>query len=185
HYHRYVNVGRNAYFCGSTERLSFNEVDGFKGFIEVGLSAATPSLKFHEIKTRSMLDLPVIDATGKDSIMLSEEIEKTIAKSDPKDKIIRLKVINIPQHVLSTLDVKKFRELASAAIHFEPVFEKLREEASPAGGQGHIEEAVVAAGGIKEEFISFMKNYPNLKPAEVDYFTRFGVESLDEAIKET
>lgn len=178
HYHRHINVGRNAYFPGSTERLSFNEVDGFKGFIEVDLSGNPTFLKFHEIKTRLMLDFPSINAEGKDSLVLSEEIEKTIRESDPKDKIIRLKVINIPQHILSTLDIKKFRELAGAALHFEPVLEKLREERK-------IEETTIATGGMKEEFISFMKNYPNLKPAEVNYFTKFGVESLEEAMKET
>jgi DNA repair exonuclease SbcCD nuclease subunit len=50
HFHNYCQVGKRAWYAGSTERLSQAERDTAKGFLEIDLDPLT--VKFHQVHTR-------------------------------------------------------------------------------------------------------------------------------------
>jgi len=55
------------------------------------------------------------------------EIENRIRTTDITDKIVRLKVANIPQYVYNSLDFRRITELKSQAFHLDLRFEKKEE----------------------------------------------------------
>jgi DNA repair exonuclease SbcCD nuclease subunit len=176
HYHNYINVVGNAWFSGSSERMSFNEVGQAKGFLEVDLSneARTNLIK---VGARPMIDIPPIDAAGKDSVVLLDEIIALIEKEKPSGKIIRMTAKNIPQHVMNSLDTKKIREAAKDAVHFEPKYEKLNEE-------GKLEEIKISSGGIREEFRSFLDASSGMEGPDRENFFQLWAQEYDKVAKE-
>jgi len=176
HFHNYSNVGRNAYFSGSTERTSFNEARVDKGFLYVDLENGGKP-QFYRTPCREMIELPSIFAGGKDTTTLSSEIEKTLMSIDPTGKLVRIKIEKISPHILATLDIKKFRDMMSKATHFEPIFEKTDEK-------GNIEQIKVSIGGVKEEFNSFVDAYGALTKEEKERFKLQGQEYLNRASEE-
>ena len=176
HYHGCVNVAKNAWFSGSSERMSFNEVGQAKGFLEVDLTNET-KVNLIQVRTRTMVDMPAIDASGKDSVMLLDEIAGIIEKEKPSGKIIRMTVKNIPQHVMNALDTKKIREVAKDAVHFEPKYEKLNEE-------GKLEEVKISSGGIREEFRSFLDASSGMEEMDRENFFRLWTQEYDKVAKE-
>jgi len=176
HYHNYVKVVGNAWFSGSSERMSFNEVGPEKGFLIVDLSGETRT-ELIRVGTRPMINLPPIDATDKDSVVLFEKIINLIEKENPSGKIIRMTVRNIPQHVMNALDTKKIREAAKDAVHFEPKYEKLNEE-------GKLEEVKISSGGIREEFRSFLDASSRMDEKDREYFFQQWAQEYDKVAKE-
>lgn len=176
HYHGCVNVAKNAWFSGSSERLSFNEVGQAKGFLEVGLTKEA-KINLIQVRTRTMVEMPAIDAAGKDSVALLDEVISNIEKEGPAGKIIRLTVKNIPQHVINTLDTKKIREAGKDAVHFEPKYEKVSEE-------GMLEEVKISAGGVREEFRSFLEASAGINAKDRENFFRLWSQEYDKVVKE-
>ena len=176
HYHNYVKVADRAWFCGSSERMSFNEAGCAKGFLEVDLTAEAKT-KLIQVGTRPMKDLPPIDAAGKDSVILLEEILGIIENERPAGKIIRLTVKNIPAHVMNALDTKKIREAAKDAVHFEPRYEKINEE-------GRAEEMDLSSGGVRDEFRSFLGSISGIGEKDLDNFFRLWTQEYDKITKE-
>ena len=174
HYHAYTPVIGNAYYSGSTERQSFNEVGQPKGFLEVDLDSKKSPI-FHELSIRPMIEPSPIDATGKDSEALMAEIEEKIKKLDPKGKIMRLKVLKIPSHIYQSLDFRKINELAEGAAHFEPAFEKLDEK-------GEVEILKTSIGRLNEEFIAYIESLSEQKDKEG--LKTLGLEYLEKVVKE-
>jgi exonuclease SbcD len=176
HYHGCENVAKNAWFSGSSERMSFNEVGQAKGFLEVDLSgeAKTDLVK---VRTREMIDLPPVDAAGKDSVVLLDEIIALIQKTKPEGKILRMTVKNLLPHVMNTLDTKKIREAARDAVHFEPKFEKINEE-------GALEEIKISSGGIREEFRDFLEASPGIDASDRENFFKLWAHEYDSVVKE-
>ena len=176
HYHGCVNVARNAWFSGSNERMSFNEVGQAKGFLEVDLEKEAKT-NLIQVRTRPMIDMPPIDAAGKDSVVLLEEIIDLIEKENPSGKIIRMTAKNIPQHVMNALDTKRIRETAKDAVHFEPKYEKLNEE-------GKLEEVKISSGGIREEFRSFLDASSGMEEKDCENFFQLWAQEYDKIAKE-
>lgn len=176
HYHNCVKVAKNSWYCGSSERMSFNEAGTLKGFLEVDL---TGEAKVTPIKTatRQMTDMPPIDASGKEAVALLEEIIALIEKGQPSGKIIRMTIKNIPSHVMNALDTKKIREAAKDAVHFEPRFEKINEE-------GNTEEVKLLSGGIREEFRSFLESAKDLSEQDKGSFYSLWSHEYDSVVKE-
>ena len=127
HYHRHCEVEPGVVYAGSTERISLSELGQEKGFVEVDLEAQGSRPKFHPVPTRDMIELPALDAKDLDQDQVYSEIENRIKTIDITDKIARLKIINIPQHVYNSLDFRKITELKSKAFHFDLRFEKKEE----------------------------------------------------------
>jgi len=176
HYHGCVNVAKNAWFSGSSERMSFNEVGQAKGFLEVDLTNET-KVNLIQVRTRTMVEMTAIDASGKDSVILLDEITSAIEKEKPSGKIIRMTVKNIPQHVMNALDTKKIREAAKDAVHFEPKYEKLNEE-------GKLEEVKISSGGIREEFRSFLDASSGMDEKDRENFFQLWSQEYDKVAKE-
>ena len=176
HYHGCVNVAKNTWFSGSSERMSFNEVGQAKGFLEVDLTNET-KVNLVQVRTRAMVEMPAIDASDKDSVILLDEIIGTIEKEKPSGKIIRMTIKNIPQHVMNALDTKKIRETAKDAVHFEPKYEKLNEE-------GKLEEVKLSSGGIREEFRSFLDASSGMEEKDRENFFRLWAQEYDKVAKE-
>ncbi|MCK5127773.1 MAG: exonuclease SbcCD subunit D [candidate division Zixibacteria bacterium] len=126
HYHNYTEVETNTYYSGSTERISQSEAGHPKGFIEVDL--ANPDLKkgitFHEIPSRIMLDLPAVKAKGRTVEDIMAEVEQKIKEKKPEDKIIRLKVTDIPEETYRSLPFDKISKMKNEAFSLDIKFEK-------------------------------------------------------------
>ncbi len=150
HYHEMTKVEGNAYYCGSTERFTFLEANPRpKGFLQLELGTEP---EFVKLPVRDMLDLEPInfDSVGTQEIM--EVMEQKITDSQPQDKIVRIKVQNIPSHIYHTLDFNRLKKLTSDALHFEIRYEVVKED-----------QAIVSTGAKFEalsiEFKGFLKKY--------------------------
>ena len=128
HYHRHCQVAPGVIYAGSTERVSLSELGQEKGFVEVSLETPDSRLKFHPVPTRDMIELPALDAKDLDQDQVYNEIDNRVKTIDITDKIARLKIINIPQHVYNSLDFRRITELKSKAFHFDLRFEKKDEK---------------------------------------------------------
>jgi DNA repair exonuclease SbcCD nuclease subunit len=124
HFHGCTRVMENAYYAGSTERFSFNEVNDKKGFLEVSLDAnGEKEVVFHPLKTREMADLEPIVCRSLDAHEIKRAIKSRIQECNPRDKVARLKVQDIPLHVYHSLDFDELKQLTKSAVHFEIKYE--------------------------------------------------------------
>ncbi|MGB2729081.1 MAG: DNA repair exonuclease [Halobacteriota archaeon] len=126
HFHRCTKVRESAYYAGSSERFSFNEVNDDKGFLEVRLSEeGEKEVVFHELRTREMADLVPIVCSSLDEHEIKSTIKHRIQECGPQDKVVRLKVQDIPMHVYHSLDFDELKRLTRSAVHFEIKYEFL------------------------------------------------------------
>ncbi len=124
HFHGCTRVMENAYYAGSTERFSFNEVNDKKGFLEVSLDAnGEKEVVFHPLQAREMVDLEPIVCHGLDTHEIKSAIKRRILECNPRDKVARLKVQDIPLHVYHSLDFDELKRLTKSAVHFEIKYE--------------------------------------------------------------
>lgn len=128
HYHKHCKVKDmdRVYYAGSTERLSMNELGQEKGFVEVDLEKN--KFNFHQVPTRDMIELSLIDASALDPDGVLNEIERRIESQDIEEKIVRLRVTEIDSYVYNSLNFRTISELKSKAFHFDLKFEKKEEE---------------------------------------------------------
>jgi DNA repair protein SbcD/Mre11 len=118
HYHMYTKLQENAFYAGSTERLSFAEAGAQKGFLEIDLGQKLKH-KFIPVSTRNMVDVPPLDCSTLSAEQIMRKTKETILSIDPKDKIIRIRLENIPSHVQRGIDFRQLRTLSKTAVHFE------------------------------------------------------------------
>ncbi len=131
HFHGCTRVRANAYYAGSTERFSFNEVNDNKGFLEVRLTASgVREVIFHNLRTREMVDLEPIVCSNLDEREIKRAIKRRILECNPKDKVVRLKVQDIPMHVYHSLDFDELKRMTKSAVHFEIKYEFQRDNES-------------------------------------------------------
>jgi len=132
HYHEFIKVDENAYYAGSTERVTFLEaMHKRKGFIEINFEDQNGNIQdgetevfypepiFRELPTRAMVDIPPVDCSVIAQDKIGDEILNRINSIEPEGKIIRLKVQNLPKEVYKTLDFNQFRKLTQSTLHFE------------------------------------------------------------------
>lgn len=150
HYHRHCQVSPGVIYAGSTERLSLSELSQEKGFVEVDLKSQDSRVIFHPVPARSMIELPLLDAEDLDPDQVYDEIENRIKTVDIAEKIVRLRIINIPQHVYNSMDFRKIRELKSKAFHFDLRFERKDENEKAFASQTTI-------GKLPTEFEQYLK----------------------------
>jgi exonuclease SbcD len=133
HYHRHCEVEPRVVYAGSTERLSLSELGQEKGFVEIEIQDSkfkvqNSNFKFHPVACRDMIELPLLNAKDLDPDGVYEGIEERTNSQDIMDKIVRLKIINIPEHVYNSLDFRKITELKSKAFYFDLRFERKDEK---------------------------------------------------------
>ena len=175
HYHRHCQVEPRVYYAGSTERLSMSEMGQEKGFVEVDLESK--EIRFHQVPTRDMIELPAIDAGSLDQEQVLVKIEKRIEATDIREKIVRLKVAGIPEDVYNSLDFRKIGELKSRAFHFDLRFEKKEEEATEQAEQTSI-------GKLSREFEQFLRQVP-VEHLKKDRLLQLGLSYLPTESEET
>jgi DNA repair exonuclease SbcCD nuclease subunit len=124
HYHNYTRVQPMVYYSGSTERLSQSEAGHEKGIIEINLNKGEKSLTFHPVKSRVMLDLKPVKAKGRSAEEIMTELEKAVKDQKPEDKIIRIKLTDIPEETYRALPFDRIAELKSEAFSLDVQFEK-------------------------------------------------------------
>lgn len=151
HFHRHVQVTDNAWYAGSTERMSFSEAGDDKGFSMVDLESCR--VEFFPLKSRPMLDLPAIDCARLPESAVPGEIVRAIEGSRPQGKIVRLRVKAIPRHVYAALDFHQIRRAAADALHFHAKFDVVDADGALAGEER-------AIGPLGEEFDRFMAGTP-------------------------
>jgi DNA repair protein SbcD/Mre11 len=160
HYHKYTEVEERVFYAGSTERLSFGELDEVKGFLEVEL----PEFKtnFHKIPVREMLQLDTLDAKGLEFDELEKEIDKVLTSVSLEDKIVRFKIINLPDAHYNNLPVRDIKSHTSNAFFFKLIAEREGEKAV------HLDEGV-KFGRLLDEFNAYLekRQLENLKREEL------------------
>jgi exonuclease SbcD len=154
HYHGYTRVRDDVYYAGSTERFSFNEVNEAKGFLEVQLSKENEEreVTFHELETRAMVDLEPVVCTNLDGHEIKRAITDRIQESNPQDKVVRLKVLDIPLAVYHVLDFDDLKRLTKTAVHFEIKYEFRRDNEALTAEQPSFRS-------LHTEFEHFMEQY--------------------------
>lgn len=129
HYHVHTAVAPNAWYSGSIDYTSSNpwgelreefdtHVPG-KGFVVHDL--VTGAHEFHPVEaTRTLVDLPRIDADGLTARDLDIAIARLVAAVDGgiDDRIVRLVVTNAQRSVMRELDATALRDYRARALHF-------------------------------------------------------------------
>lgn len=118
HYHMYTKLQENAFYAGSIERLSFSEANNSKGFLEIDLGQKLKH-KFIPVNTRSMMDVSPLDCSTLSAEQIMKKTKDIILSIEPKDKIIRIRLENIPSHVHRGIDFHQLQILSKTAVHFE------------------------------------------------------------------
>jgi DNA repair exonuclease SbcCD nuclease subunit len=153
HFHGCTQLAPNAWYAGSTERMSFNEAGQQKGFLLADLERGT--VDFHPIATRPMLDLPPLDADGMDAPAVQQAVLRTLTEAQPAGKILRLKVQRLPRHVHAGLDLARIRRAGEGALHCEVRYELVHQGQAQVG-----QEEGDAIGPLGEEFDRFLAQTP-------------------------
>jgi exonuclease SbcD len=149
HYHVHRQVDENAWYAGATDYTSthiwqeLNEeramkLDG-KSFIEWHFESKT-MIRRPLRPSRSFIDLPPINADGLTVAEIDERIRTTIelAPDGLDDKVVRLRLHEMPAHLARELDHRAIREFKKLALNFfldvrRP--DRLRRSASGAPGR--------------------------------------------------
>jgi DNA repair exonuclease SbcCD nuclease subunit len=118
HYHKYTKLQENAFYAGSTEHFSFTEADTQKGFLDIELGNRLRHT-FIPIQTRTMADTPPLECSTLTVEQILSRIKETIRSIEPKEKIIRIRLENIPGQVQRGIDFQEMRNLCKTAVHFE------------------------------------------------------------------
>lgn len=118
HYHMYTQLQRNAWYSGSTEHLSFTEADSQKGCLEIELGHPLKH-QFIPLQTRVMIDAPSLDCSNLPVDQIVQRVKEIIQGIDPKEKIVRMRLENIPSHIQRGIDYHQLREFGKTAVHFE------------------------------------------------------------------
>ncbi len=172
HYHKFLKIKDNAYYCSSPERFSFNEVKDKKGFLEVTLS----DFSVKHIPTNAR-DMKVFEPIDCEKLSASEVLDKleTMVSGNTDGKIIKVIFDNIPRHVHSSLDLEKIRQIMSGILHYEPVYNWKFDE------NNNISSSQI--GSINEEFENYLQKL-ELELKELEEIKTLGNEYLSRVIEE-
>jgi exonuclease SbcD len=184
HYHVQHRVGPRAWYAGALDYVSPNiwgeladdhahGVDG-KGWLLVDLEAGTVERRPVPL-ARAVLDLEAVGAEG----LTAAEVDKLLAArvagvpGGVRDRIVRLRVHDVPRHVARELDHAAIRALKAEALHFHldvrpPITQRIVGVGSPGERQT-----------LPELVAGYLARWP--LPADVDReaFVRRGFELMD------
>lgn len=171
HFHNKAQVRPHAFYAGSIERLTFNEVGRDKGLLEVDLGKKT--VVFHPLELRAMWDASKINAADLDAAGLLSAIQTAVGEQ--KDAIVRLTVDNVNPDAYHLIDHNKIKELTKRETHLEIRWNRIDETTEEAA-----ESATI--GSLQEEFKAFMAGRPASK--DKDSVLEAGLDYLDRAARE-
>jgi len=119
HYHRYTKLGKNAYYSGATENLTFAEANEKKGFIEISLTKKGLQSNFVKINTRPMIDSEPIKCSELKIDQIMKQIKTKIKNIQPKDKTVRITLKDISPNIYRNLDFNEIRNEFKESTHYE------------------------------------------------------------------
>jgi len=187
HYHVQHKVTERVWYAGSLEYVSPNvwgelvdetnhRLTG-KAWLLADLDHGT--VERHEVPlARAILDLEPIEGAGLSAAAINALLTERVraVPGGVEDRIVRLRVWNIPRHVARELDHASIRALKSAALHFQ--LDLRRPEIHRTVGVG--------APGRRQTLPELVRGYLAQRPlpAELDRdaFVRLG-ESLMDAVE--
>ena len=184
HYHTQHQVARNAWYAGSLDYIGPNiwgerrDDDDHgshgKGWLLVDLKRGR--VERHPVPVGSeVLDLEPVQAEGMSASAIDEaiSIRLTTIPGGLSNKIIRLRVFDIPRHVARELSHTAIRGFKTEALHFH--LDLRRPEAHRATGVGSPGRRQT----LPELVVSYLEGRP--LPAELDReaFVRLGRELMD------
>jgi DNA repair protein SbcD/Mre11 len=187
HYHVQHEVAPRVWYAGSLEYVSPNVWGELVDEADHGLSGKgwlladleRNSVERHEVPlARAILDLEPVEAESLSAAAVSALIAERVGAvpGGVDDRIVRLRVWNIPRHVARELDHASIRALKSAALHFQ--LDLRRPEIHRTIGMG--------APGRRQTLPELVRGYLERRPlpAELDReaFVRLG-ESLMDAVE--
>lgn len=175
HYHGSCEVAPNAWYSGSTERLSFAEAGQEKGFLIVDLKRGKKELV--KLETREMVDLGPIDAMRLDGPALRSEMSELLEPPDLSGKIVRMRIKNLSPSLHKTLDFNWMKQATSGATHFELRCELLQEGTA-------VQSTGAALDSLDREFVSFLERYP-VEKADKERIREMGLEYLRRGMEES
>jgi len=157
HYHMYTKLQGNAFYAGSTERLSFTEADSQKGCLEIELGQHL-KYRFIPVQTRTMIDTPTLDCSMLRVDQIVQRVKEIIKGIGPTEKIIRLRLENIPAHIQRGIDYHQIQEFGKTAMHFEIKSVPMKSETTMVE-EGHTMKS------LADEFKDFLttQQYPEEK----------------------
>jgi DNA repair protein SbcD/Mre11 len=184
HYHTQHQVTRNAWYAGALDYIGPNiwgeradesdHGDHGKGWLLVNLE--TGRVERRPVPgAREILDLEPVRAEGKSAAALDAEISFRLAAipGGIADKIVRLRVYDIPRHVARELNHAAIRSYKADALHFH--LDLRRPEIHRTVGVG--------APGRRQTLPELVSSYLSGRPlpAELDRaeFVRLGQELMD------
>jgi calcineurin-like phosphoesterase family protein len=184
HYHVRHQVAPRAWYAGALEYVSPNlwgeladearHGHRSKGWLLVDMDAGTVEPQPIE-PARAILDLPPIPGEGMAAAALDRLIADRLAQvpGGIADKILRLRVYDVPRHIGRELDHTAIRGFKAEALHFH--LDVRRPEIQRAVGIG--------APGRRQPLPELVRDYLSRRPlpAELDReaFVRLGGELLD------
>ena len=184
HYHVQHKVAPRVWYAGSLEYVSPNVWGELEDEADHGLSGKAWLLADLERGTverrevplaRAVLDLDPIEAEGLGAAPINALIAERVAEAPGgvADRIVRLRVWNIPRHVARELDHAAIRALKASALHFH--LDLRRPEVRRQVGVG--------APGRRQTLPELVRGYLAHRPlpAEIDReaFVRLGEALID------
>ncbi|EMR74093.1 DNA repair exonuclease [Thermoplasmatales archaeon SCGC AB-539-N05] len=151
HYHTFTKLSDNAFYSGSTESLTFAEAGNKKGFIELYLSDGKLKHNFIQLINRPMVDPKPIRCPELKLDEIMKKIKETVRGMEPKEKIFRITLDDIPAHIYRGLDFGEIRKLSSEAVHYEIKANIIKERGSKLTTTSKIDALV-------NEFKLFLEN---------------------------
>ena len=184
HYHTQHQVARNAWYAGALDYIGPNlwgeradeseHGDHGKGWLLVDLDRGRVERQ-RVPAAREILDLEPVRAEGKSAVVLDAEIAGRLAAipGGVSDKIVRLRIFDIPRHVARELNHAAIRTYKADALHFH--LDLRRPEVHRTAGMG--------APGRRQTLPDLVSSYLSGRPlpAELDRtaFVRLGQELMD------
>lgn len=186
HYHVYREIAPNAYYAGSIDYTSFDAwgerrdeqqlgIPG-KGLIERDL--ATGRHTFHPLEpSRVLADLAPVEGAGLGARELDAAVRAAVdaVPGGIEDKIVRLRVVDVPRHIAREMDHKSLREFKRRALHFQ--FETVRPEVARVAAGGAPGRRPSLADVVREKLAT------RLLPGEIsrEAFVALGLKYLADA----
>lgn len=170
HYHKFLQVGSNAWYSGSPERFHQNEAGYKKGFVEVDLTSHR--VRLHPLAPREILLLPSIPCLGRSLTEITVAIEGGLRDATPvTDKIVVVRLEQIdPATWIELQRERRGIEREYAQDAFELRWDRsFMERASPRA-------RITAIGSLAMEFAAFMRT------AKVDELNRVRLRKIGERL---
>lgn len=99
HYHLWGDQGRNAWYCGSTERTGWGDEEVKPGLliVELGGPNDPPRVDHVELPARPMRTLKPLDGEGRDARELADLILDRAGAGGEPEAMVRIELLNTPR----------------------------------------------------------------------------------------